>query len=341
MNRKREVLEPPKPPRRGAKNKDEETVLMEARDFLNSILREGQADWYKHGGVRIGAVWMQFVTRDVAEEWLRRVDATHQRKRSEARVKIYAADINGGYYRTAVPMVTFDHHARLINGQHMLSALLKSNEEGIILNVQINLDDKAYQAIDENRKRTARDTLRWSGVERPGEVAGVAKVLFQYLKGYYAAKGYVHAHHGGSQPTNAEVEAVQQQYPEILQHLHKDPGSGGYSLAAVRAASVVLMQIDSEHHKKFFTALIEGVGIKDSREPVAVLRAAMLKAHMTSTDRGGWRCGETMLRVFKAWNQDIRGEGFTGPLFRKGEPFQDPMGPFPVPESTRSNRRVQ
>jgi hypothetical protein len=341
MNRKPRTLEPPKPPRRGARNKVDESVLSEARDFLNSILREGRADWFEHGGVRIGAVWMQAVTRDVAQEWLNRVDQEHQRKRQEKRVKIYASDISADYFRAAVPMVIFDQHARLINGQHMLGALLKSNRENIILSVQINLVDKAYQAIDENRKRTARDTLRWNGVERPGEVAGVAKVLFQFLKGYYAAKGYVTAHQSSSQPTNAEVEAVQQQYPEILQHLWKDPGSGGYSIAAVRAASVVLMQIDSEHHKKFFTALIEGVGIKDSREPVAVLRAAMLKAHMTSTDRGGWRCGETMLRVFKAWNQDIRGEGFTGPLYRKGEPFQDPMGPFPVPESTRSNRRVQ
>jgi hypothetical protein len=333
-------LEPPKPARRGTKE-EEEAPLKEAMDFLNSILRDGRAQWFDDDGMRIGAVWLQKVTRDLAEEWLCRVDETHQRKRQESRVKIYASDIDEGYFRKAVPIVMFDHRARLINGQHMLGALLKSAAESIILTVQINMDNQAYQAIDENRKRTARDTLRWNGVERPGDVASVAKVLFQYLKGYCINKGYLHLHTAARQPTNAEVEATQGQYPEILSHLWKDPGSGGYSLAAVRASSVILTQIDPEHHKKFFTSLIEGIGINDSREPVAVLRSALIKAHQTRTDGGGWRCGETMLRVFKAWNHSMRKEGFNGPLYRKGEPFQDPLTSLPIPESTRSSRRVQ
>jgi hypothetical protein len=342
MNRKRQNLKPPKPARRGASSKKEETVLA-ARDFLNQILRAGGASWFEHGGVRIGAVWMQVLTRDEAQEWLNQVDEEHQRKRQDSKVRVYASEIDQNHFRAGVPVIIFDHRARLINGQHILGGFLRSSAEVIIVTVQINLGDKAYQAIDENKKRSATDTLRWNGVDRPADVARVAGILHQYIKGYYTNKGYLGARNADKLPTNAEVEAIQKHYPMIPQHLWKDPGTGGYSLPAMRAASVILAQIDPTYHQKFFTSLIEGVGIYDPKEPVAVLRAALIKAHQSANDRGGWRHGETMLRIFKAWNASVRGEALSGPLYRKGEPFQDPTDVVAaIPESTRSSaRRVQ
>jgi hypothetical protein len=335
-------MQPPQPARRVEKTKEDETVLNQAKDFLHHIVHQGSGSWFHYGGTIIGAVWIQVMTRELAQEWLDRVDEEHQRKRQESKVKVYANEIDQGHFRPGVPVITFDHRGRLINGQHMLGAFLRSSADEIVVTVQINLHDKAYQAIDENKKRSAGDTLRWNGVERPGEVAGVAAVLFQYFKGYYTNKGYLGARNAEKLPTNAEIEAMQKQYPEIHSHLHKDPGNGGYSLPALRAASVVLVQIDAEYHKKFFAALIDGVGINDPREPVAVLRNALLKARQSATDRGGWRHGETMLRIFKAWNCGIRGESLGGPLYRRGELFlQEPLTAFPIPEPRRSNRRVQ
>lgn len=338
MKRKQQTLEPPQPKRR-SKPKEER----EEQDFFAELMLANDAHWFEAEGRRIGAVWMQLVSRDEAQEWLDRVDETHQRKRQDSKVKVYANEIDGGHYRSGVPVIVFDHHGRLVNGQHILGGFLKSSAEMIITTVQINLDDKAYQAIDENKKRSASDTLKWNGIEHPGDVARVSMVLYQYLKGYYAGKGYLSARSADKLPTNAEIEATQKRFPEIAGHLHRDPGAGGYSLPALRAASVILIQVDEKYHKKFFRALIDGVGIDDPKEPVAVLRAALQKAHLTANDRGGWRHGETMLRVFKAWNCGIRGEAISGPLYRKGELFlQDPMGAFPVPESTRNSRsRVQ
>jgi len=338
--RARKIVPTPKPPRR-SKSSEEDAALNETKDFLDSIMREGKATWFSQSGRNIAAVWIQEISQDIAREWINRVDEEHQRNRTASTVKRYCTDILNNNYIPAIPMLIFDRLGRLINGQHILKGFIDSSTPALVITVQVNLHERAYQAPDQNKKRSVRDTLKWSGVERSGDVASVITVLFQYLKGYYSGKGYMGARAGEQLPSNAEGEALQKRFPEIQNHLWKSPsGAGGFSLPALRAASVVLANLDPELHKKFFAALISGVGITDSNEPVAVLRNAILRAHHITSGRGGWRHGETMLRVFKTWNHYVRGEAITGGLYRKGEVFQEPLGSFPVPESSRTSSRV-
>lgn len=337
MKQQRHTIQPPKPVRKQRPGLDDE-----AESFCERIRREGGGEWFSsRAGQVIGALWYRELDKEEAQEWLDRKDDDHQRNCASAKVEQYAGEMDAGDFRHGIPMLIFDYRGRLINGQHILSGFLRSSAETIVVSVQINLHDKAYQAIDENKKRTLKDTFKWNGVDRPTEVASIVTVLHQYLAGCYDDRGYLGARNGKALATNAQGEKVRKQFPEIEQHLWKDPGTGGYSLPALRAASVILAQIDPDHHKKFFAVLIEGLHIDSPKDPVAVLRTAVLKARKSANGRGGWRHGETILRVFKAWNHSIRGESITGPLYRKGEPFQPPLGRLPVPESTRASRRLQ
>ena len=345
----RRVIPTPAPPRKLKRPGDEEETATEAaKHFLDRLVRDAGAAWFRdHTGRILGSTWNQEITPEVGREWLERVDETHQRTRTEGTVKRYASDIRGNRFVPLIPMAIFDRFGRLINSQHVLKAFVDSGTPYLAVTVQVNLHEFAYQAPDQNKKRSVRDTLKWVGVDRSGDVSGVVTVLFQYLKGYYSGKGYMSARGSHQLPTNAEAEELAKQYPEIPNHLWKSPSAGGgFSLPAFRAASVILHQIDADRARKFFESLVKGLNFSDPTDPVYVLHSAIMRAHATTTDRGGWRHGETLLRIFKAWNHHLRGGGAGGGLltpqnlYRKGELFQEPQGPLPIPESPRASPRV-
>jgi hypothetical protein len=269
-------------------------------------------------------IGLRELTHDDAREWLIRVDGDYQRTMSPMVMIRYASDMDSGDWVPGCPMIVFDGKGRLINGQHVLSAFARSKLEKLLVVWQINRHPEAYMAFDHNRKRTPKDTLKWHGVDKPKETASAATVLWQYEQGFFRGKGYRSARGGDRFPTDAQIQSVVRTHPGLDKHLWKNPFRGKcLSIGALCTASYILHNIEPAIAAKFFESLIEGINIPSTHHPVAVLR----KAFLDLGEGERMRNGETLARIFKAWNVYIRGNSISGPLLKKDETFPEPLDP--------------
>jgi len=197
---------------------------------------------------------------------------------------------------------------------------------------QINRHPNAYMAFDHNRKRTARDTLKWLGVDKPGEIQAAATSLYQYYQGFFRGKAYRGARGGDRFPTDAQVQKVVKMHPGLNKHLWKNPFKGkGLSVGALCAASYVLHNIDQKMAEVFYESLVEGINIPSTRHPLAILRRTFMGMGESERQRNG----ETMAHVFKAWNAYVFGggprwkeiEGLPTAALRKDDVFPEPISP--------------
>ncbi len=258
------------------------------------------------------------ITRAQAVEYLKRVDPAMQRRMNVHVARRYARDMDAGYWIPGVAVVAFDRKGRLINGQHVLNALILSKRQTLRVIVSLNHEAGAFAGFDKNRKRSASDDLRVQGVDHAGLIASAATVLWQWENNEFSGEAYRTGH--PDRPTAAQVCELVKAHPGIDQHLYKNPFRGkGLSLAGLRAASYILHGIDEKRAKVFFHSLIEGVGLPTPEHPIAVLR----KRFIQMGEFEHLRSGETLACIFKAWNAYVRGEDLSSPLLRKGEPFPE------------------
>jgi hypothetical protein len=269
-------------------------------------------------------VWRQDVTKEQATRWLLQRDEESQRSLNEGVAKRYLSDMNAGKWQPWVEQIAFDTDERLINGQHVLWALIRSEPGHVPLIVQIGLPPEAFAGFDKNRKRSARDDLKVQGVEKPGEVAAVATVIWQWERGFFNGTGWNAARGGEQFPTAAQVCECVDLHPGIHQHLVKLPAvfrGKAFALGAFRAGSYLLHQIDERRAAKFFRSLIEGIDLPSKDHPVAVLRDEFLSLRHGERLRNG----ETLARIVKAWQMYTRGENVlvNQALIRKTDHFPE------------------
>src|SRR5262252_3854264 len=248
------------------RNKRQRNRPLNWPDFFDDASRRAS------GGAQL---WRQEVTRDQARRWLLQVSADKQRTLSEAHYKHFITDMNAGNWQPRVAEVNFDTRWNLMNGQHVLTALIHSNLEKVMLKVSIGHEPEEFAGFDKNRKRSAGDDLKVKGVDKPNEVAAVARALWQYEKGFFSGNKWTSARSSNVWPTAAETCESVEKHPGIQKHLCKLPAfrGSGISISAFRAASYVLEQIDQKQAEKFMRSLVEGIEIPSRDHPIAVLRA--------------------------------------------------------------------
>lgn len=260
------------------------------------------------------------IDRDEANEWLLRVKVDHQRSLAETVVERYRADMDAGDWIPGTQMVVFDGKGTLVNGQHTLAAFARSSLKKLQVIWQINRDPRAYMGFDHNRKRTARDTAKWNGIEKPGEVVAAATALWAYENDRF--KDRLYRTYRSASPTDAQVQQTIKMHPGLDQHLWKNPFPGSeLAMGGFNAASYILDCLDEKRAGDFYERLSDGVRLPTKNHPVNVLRR-----YFTSLE-ARIRAGETMAPIFKSWNAFVRDEEVPGRLLRKDEAFPIPINP--------------
>ncbi len=113
---------------------------------------------------------------DTAKTWL---DEHNQRNRpvSKAHVRLLAADLAAGRWRTTHQGIAFDRDGQLVDGQHRLWAIVESGVSAV-LQVTRGVDPMAFEVIDQHRKRTAGQILAMEGIQRDApRFAAMARAL--------------------------------------------------------------------------------------------------------------------------------------------------------------------
>lgn len=122
----------------------------------------------------------EHVTPAKAQRWL---DDKNRRNRPvrDDRVDRYAELMETGQWLASPDAIAFDHNGRLINGQHRLKAVVRSQTEQMML-VAFNLHPDAFKIADVGIKRTAADALAVEGFKMPQELAATVRLVILWQR---------------------------------------------------------------------------------------------------------------------------------------------------------------
>lgn len=115
------------------------------------------------------------VTPEIAQGMLDKVPE-HQRSLSEALVSAYAGEMRLHRWRENAETIKIDEDGNLLDGQHRLSAIVKSGESQYML-IARGVDAAVFGTIDVGRKRTPGDIFGIAGWENPAKAAAITRMI--------------------------------------------------------------------------------------------------------------------------------------------------------------------
>jgi hypothetical protein len=114
---------------------------------------------------------------DKAAKWLE--GNTDNRPLSQVRVNRYAADMKAGLWLLIHQPVAFDSEGRILDGQHRLWAVVESGVT-VPLMVARDADPDTFTLIDQQKPRSASDSLAIAGYEQAYNLPGMLKIVRLY-----------------------------------------------------------------------------------------------------------------------------------------------------------------
>lgn len=208
----------------------------------------------------------ELITPEIAEKYL----GTNQGNRSlrQAKVDGYARDMTAGRWVFNGDAIRFDYHGVLIDGQHRLWAVIES---GVTMDTLVvrGLPTDTRDTVDVGATRTARDGLKFRGVEHFGAVAPIARRLVLWERN-------VRALGGAMSVTHPEIYAFVEDHPEVqfaAEVAIRARKSIPCSPTAVGVAYYLASHIDHAAAEIFFIEqLIEKLGLRFDDPARALLR---------------------------------------------------------------------
>lgn len=126
------------------------------------------------------------ITPDIAKQMLKR--NANNRKCSEAHVSFLSKEmINDNWLFDGQP-IRFSEGGTLLDGQHRLSAVVKSGKAQKFL-ILTGIHSDAFKVMDTGKYRSAADAFKVNGVEYYSVVSGAARFILNHKKGRNGESG--------------------------------------------------------------------------------------------------------------------------------------------------------
>lgn len=110
-------------------------------------------------------------------EYLLTKNIKNYRALDSARVRKYAEDIKAGLWKANGETIVFDKEGHLVNGQHRLNAIIKSNAT-VIIYIVFDVDDT--ELYDSGKTRGIKSDLNQRGYKFSSLHIGTGKMLLEY-----------------------------------------------------------------------------------------------------------------------------------------------------------------
>ena len=265
------------------------------------------------------------ISAKLAEEYLR----TDGRNRhfSKTRVGIYAKAMEDGDWEYNAEPIRFDDKGELIDGQHRLAAVVKTELPHRFLVVR-GLPTEAIYVTDRGKQKSLADFFAIRGELNYTQLAATVR---QY--GVYKLRGDFRG-------TWNEVRSVQNHIRLLEQTAGlRDSTVAGRSLQnafPVAGAGLwgavyhILAEIDNDDTEAFFGSLVSGTELPLG-SPILNLRDRLAGARAVGYTMGHKRLplNDVAALTFKSWNYWRRGDQT---LHLQWRPGGNQPEPFPVPE---------
>jgi hypothetical protein len=228
-------------------------------------------------------------------------------------VERYARDMANGEWVMRGDAIEFSTKGKLINGQHRLTAIVKSGA-AVALLVGRNLPEETQGVTDLGGPRRPGDHLGILGYKNPAQVGTIARLGWHYDN--------VPSHRPGNaktSPTGAEVYNWVADNPivELAAATAIDLRNRiGLPIAASGLAFVLCSRVDAEQAVEFMARLGDGADL-DSDSPILAMRNRVIRekaagGRVANSDWlkmliqtwNAWREGRALLRVTRQGPSD-------------------------------------
>lgn len=259
------------------------------------------------------------VTPQLASDWLA-TSGDNYRPCDDRAVRKLVSDMREGRFNGLNgETVKFDQDNRLEDGQHRLTAIVKSGLAQRLIVVS-GVEPDAVKTIDIGKPRSLADELRREGHQAGRRLQGVLTLMWHWRNGDFTR---------ARTPSHAELLALLDDLfglPDLMDTVRDVIGRPLYlQPSAAVAARYALTTVDAAAATLFFNQLADGLNLA-ANDPVYALRRLLLKS-----DRRRWRNHEQLALVIKAWNATRAGRSLQMLGLRRDEEFPRLAGwPWPV-----------
>lgn len=217
---------------------------------------------------------------------------TDNRKLNLNHVKFLSDQIVSGNWKETGDPVKIAPNGRLLDGQHRLSAIVKS-EHPISVWVARDVPEEVFTVLDTGKVRSAGDALSIAGLKSSTSQAALAKAVMAYDSGKINNKS--------RSITNQETLDFCKQH-DLLPSVNL---AATYALkgSPVKAGIIAIThylfsRIDQDQADSFMESLCLGVNIQKG-SALYLIREKLNKAVLGRYDLSKW---ETVALIIKAWN---------------------------------------
>lgn len=241
----------------------------------------------KHGDV---VAWFEVVGPERAKQLL---DTYHvdYRKYRPTYAEGLSRDMTNLFWNFDGATIRIDTEGNMFDGQHRLSAVVKSETSQLFLFVA-GIETKAYNTADTGLARTYGDTLRRRGYQNVSQRQALIKLIHRWETG--------RALDDPRRMTNSELDVIGDKYVDTINRAVHNAASMvrkvALPLALVSFSWWVLAEIDVEATHTFLVGLAEGENLRRG-QPVYTLRERLRHDVELRRPRN-----ENMHLVFSAWN---------------------------------------
>lgn len=271
-----------------------------------------------------------------AAELLRAAERAGQRQRllQSSRVDKFATAMQRGQWRLTHQAIAIDEHGILIDGQHRMQAVVRSDTTQEFL-VAYAADPDSFDVIDTGAARKAADTLQIAGYTNANQLASAARILLAYELVKGTKNGIATA---GRIFTNADiVRFMEGSRGDILVHAATEAGAiasafGRYGARTWLAAGITLLMESGVHRdvaQEFLVRLRTGEMLA-AGSPILAMRRWVMSDGGWVSNTGNDRQTVGLAVFIKTLNAWLAKDRRNLAVFRAGTEF---MPEIKLPES--------
>lgn len=228
-------------------------------------------------------------------------------------VRRYAGDMSSGRWMFNGEPIIISSSGRVLDGQHRLQAVVKS-QVSIMALVVYGVDDSAFSTIDTGKMRQGSDIVGILGAKQNRIVAAAIHLIVAYEKGSIGSFGWPRINNqaiAAEYPKRPGLEAS----AKLARPAHRVVGSAGIPAAM----HWMFFRANDSMADAFISALVSGAGLITG-DPVLALRERLIAERSKKTRM---KQGEVVALFIKAWNAYIAGKVVNGSTLRwqEREPF--------------------
>lgn len=248
------------------------------------------------------------LTKEMASEWLSKNDKN--RNIDKHRVAAYTRQMNEGLWLQVGDTIRFEgNYERLLDGQHRLSAFLKSNLTTLTVNVVTFLSEESFKAMDTGVKRSIANIIQINGTPDALTISAIVYAIFSIQNGlvHFGSQGQTNTSASSTKATASEVIDFIEKTPAIFNAASKARSCynnfRGLSKAEYGAFYFLFAQKDQELADDFFEQLSSGLKLTDT-SPIYHLRKKLEQNKMSSVKMVG-KMRQAI--IITAWNAYRKG----------------------------------